>query len=152
MDSSPDEPEVSTKSTMNPAALSIETKSSASGDIVAGTQELVAESDDEGHLRSELYEIDEITRLAPPSPSSEEEMEEEQDSSAEDDSSSDEDDTITRSSVAKMNLFGPARKFAEYILARRSERVMIKRDPNVATKTYEVKRTVRFVHLLTFIR
>ncbi|CAJ0593284.1 unnamed protein product [Cylicocyclus nassatus] len=141
LDSSPDEKSEKHRSDAgNGAALSVETRSSASGGVVPCTQDLVADSDDESQLRSELYDIDEVTRLVPRVPSTEEDTGTEKQSDEE--SSSDEDDSITRNLVTRMNLFGRARKFAEYVLARRSERIMIKRDPNVSTKTYEVERTV----------
>ncbi|KAK6727595.1 hypothetical protein RB195_005342 [Necator americanus] len=142
LDSSPDEKNEGPKGgAIEPALSSVDTKSSASGDVIAATQELVTESDDETDLRSERFYIDEISRLNSNNPSTEKRMKEEEDSE-EDESSSDEDDTLTRSSVARMNLTGFAHDLAEFILARRSERLMIKRDPNVQTTTYEVLHTV----------
>ncbi|RCN31977.1 hypothetical protein ANCCAN_22233 [Ancylostoma caninum] len=145
LDSSPDEKsEGSGSSTIKRAVSSVTTRSSASGDVIAATQELVTESDDEYHLRSEGYDIDEASRLHSNSASAEKrEEEEERSNSEEDESSSDEDDAISWNSIARMNLTGVAREFADYMLARRSERLMIKRDPNVATATYEVLQTVR---------
>ncbi|RCN27911.1 hypothetical protein ANCCAN_26353, partial [Ancylostoma caninum] len=81
------------------------------GDVIAATQELVTESDDEYHLRSEGYDIDEASRLHSNSASAEKREEEEEESnSEEDESSSDEDDAISWSSVARMNLTGVARE------------------------------------------
>ncbi|KAL6729163.1 hypothetical protein Aduo_000242 [Ancylostoma duodenale] len=146
LDSSPDEKsEGSGSSTIKPGVVvsSVATRSSASGDVIAATQEFVTESDDEYHLRSEGYDIDEASRLHSNSASAEKRQEEEEQSnSEEDESSSDEDDAISWNSVARMNLTGVAREFAEYMLARRSERLMIKRDQNVATATYEILQTV----------
>ncbi|KHJ87528.1 hypothetical protein OESDEN_12697, partial [Oesophagostomum dentatum] len=138
--SSPDE-KSSDVGAAKPTVSSVETKSSVSTDVIAATQEL-GESDEDYPPMSEMYDIDEVTRLASGHSSAEKREEEQEDSEEEEGSSSDEDDEISRNNIARMNLSGKALKFAQYMLNRRSERLMIKRDPNVATETYDVVRTV----------
>ncbi|VDO89318.1 unnamed protein product [Heligmosomoides polygyrus] len=143
LDSSPDE--VFQSSPLKSAALSQSTTTGtdASNEVVTATQEVVLESDDEDRLKSERFLVDENTRLQSGFSSTEkQEPCPESDSGDSSESSDDEEDNLTRRTVSKMSLTGAAREFADYLLARQSERVMARRDRNMATVTYDVVETV----------
>ncbi|XGW21114.1 hypothetical protein V3C99_004234 [Haemonchus contortus] len=136
LESSPDE--VAACSPMK-SIISTPAKSDASNEVPA-TQDVVTESDDGEHPPSERFYVDEGSRLHSSFPSAE--KHEPDTESGEDSDSSDDEEEFTHKNVMKMNLSGIALEFAEYMLARQSERAIAKRDRDLPTFTYEVEDTI----------
>ncbi|WKX91090.1 hypothetical protein Q1695_009713 [Nippostrongylus brasiliensis] len=138
LDSSPDG--LSKTSTPLKRAISKETASTLSSDVVAATQEVVHESDEEDQLKSERFFVDENSRVQSCFPSTEKQYPNLQ--SDDDSGSSDEEEEFSHRMVAKMNLSGAAGDFANYLLTRQSERFIAKRDRSLPTVTYEVTEAI----------
>uniref|UniRef100_W6NF18 Uncharacterized protein n=1 Tax=Haemonchus contortus TaxID=6289 RepID=W6NF18_HAECO len=136
LESSPDE--VAARSSLQ-SIISTPAKSDASNEVPA-TQDVVTESDDGEHPPSERFYVDEGSRLHSSFPSAE--KHEPDTESGEDSDSSDDEEEFTHKNVMKMNLSGIALEFAEYMLARQSERAIARRDRDLPTVTYEVKDTI----------
>ncbi|KAK5966181.1 hypothetical protein GCK32_020578 [Trichostrongylus colubriformis] len=85
--------------------VSTPVKSDASNEVPA-TQDVVAESDAEGHVPSEKFYVDESSRLNSNPPSA---VKREPDAESEEDSnSSDDEEEFSRKTVMRMNLTGIA--------------------------------------------